>query len=135
MSDESSDPRCRRIREALAEWSTLCAEGDRAVAKLVAEGRAAIAEAPVGQTIMIGQSADAGEWSKLIEELESRLASVATAERAAREVRQRGSKGRNYQWRANLLLGVLACAALGLLWRAVVVWVFCLLVFSLARLL
>lgn len=89
MSDDVSDPRCRRIREALAEWSTLCADGDRAVGRLIAEGRAAIAEAPVGQTIMIGQSADAGEWSKLIEELESRLASAGAAERTAREEARR----------------------------------------------
>jgi chromosome segregation ATPase len=89
MSDDSSDPRCRRIREALAEWSTICAEGDQAVERLIADGRAAIAEAPVGQTIMIDRNADAGEWSKMIEELESRLAGAAAAECAAREEAKR----------------------------------------------
>ncbi|HEV7279132.1 MAG TPA: hypothetical protein VGN57_02865 [Pirellulaceae bacterium] len=89
MSDESSDPRCRRIREALAEWSTLCAEGDRAVGRLVAEGRAAIAEAPVGRASAPGATADAGEWTKLIEELENRLADASTAERLAREEAKR----------------------------------------------
>src|SRR5687768_9356198 len=89
MSDDSSESRCRRIRESLAEWSTLCADGNRAVERLIASGRAAIAAEPDGQTIMIGQSADAGEWTKLIEELETRLAGSSAAERAAREESKR----------------------------------------------
>ena len=89
MSDDSPDSRCRRIREALAEWSTLCADGNQAVERLISEGRAAIALAPVGRPALLGASADAGEWAKLIEELETRLSSAAAAERAAREEAKR----------------------------------------------
>lgn len=89
MSDDSPDSRCRRIREALAEWSTLCADGNRAVERLISEGRAAIADAPVGRPSALGASADAGEWAKLIEELETRLAGASAAERAAREESKR----------------------------------------------
>lgn len=89
MSDDSSEARCRRIRASLAELSTLCADGNRAVERLIGAGRSAIAAEPVGQTIMLGQSADAGEWSKLIEELETRLAGASAAERAAREESRR----------------------------------------------
>jgi chromosome segregation ATPase len=89
MSDDFSDSRCRRIREALAEWSTLCADGDQAVERLIAESHAAIAAAPVGRPTALGASADAGEWTKLIEELEARLAGAAAAERAAREESRR----------------------------------------------
>jgi chromosome segregation ATPase len=89
MSDDSPDSRCRRIREALAEWSTLCADGDRTVERLISESRAAIAVAPAERPPALGASADAGEWTKLVEELESRLASAAAAERAAREEAKR----------------------------------------------
>lgn len=89
MSDASPESRLRRLRDSIAQWSTLCAEGEGAVDRLILEANAAIEDSRSSGASSLSRAAEAGEWSKLIEELETRLAEKTAAERTAREESRR----------------------------------------------